>query len=306
MFGIDLHATGNARFWLHGAATVVITAAAARGSLLQLEGGGFEANGALTVDGLTVNAGAVLSGAGGITGPSSVAGTLAPGCDAQGGAGLLQFGASLAFLPGSVLACHAASHTAISGVEAAGVVSGSAQVRLSKAPGAIPLGQPIVRGGPGTTYAAFRVADAGAAQWQLLSADGRNLLVSDLVGDSNSNGLPDWWEVDNFGGRTNGNAAADSDRDGMDDGDEYVAGTCPTNAGSRLCVEVVAMPVSNRFVIAWPSVSNRVYVVQGATDLASGFGATLANGIPATPPLNRYTNEITGTAMRFYRIGIQQ
>jgi len=67
--------------------------------------------------------------------------------------------------------------------------------------------------------------------------------------DSNGNGIPDWWEMKYFG-NLNQTATGDFDGDGVDNLDEYLEGTNPTNAASfdpRLYIQtangrVVASP----------------------------------------------------------------
>jgi hypothetical protein len=49
--------------------------------------------------------------------------------------------------------------------------------------------------------------------------------------DSNGNGIPDWWEMEYFG-NLNQTAEGDFDGDGVDNLDEYLEGTNPTNAAS--------------------------------------------------------------------------
>jgi hypothetical protein len=52
-----------------------------------------------------------------------------------------------------------------------------------------------------------------------------------LLADSNGNGIPDWWELHYFG-NLNQPALGDYDGDGVDNLDEYLEGTDPTNAHS--------------------------------------------------------------------------
>lgn len=62
--------------------------------------------------------------------------------------------------------------------------------------------------------------------------NGINLVLVDS--DTDSDGLPDWWEQANFSGLSQ-DASGDFDGDGLSNGQEYSAGTSPTNAASRLC-----------------------------------------------------------------------
>jgi hypothetical protein len=48
--------------------------------------------------------------------------------------------------------------------------------------------------------------------------------------DTDADGIPDWWEMEHFGGATNALPSADSDSDGLDNLSEYQAGTDPDNS----------------------------------------------------------------------------
>jgi len=55
-------------------------------------------------------------------------------------------------------------------------------------------------------------------------------------------------------------------------------------------------------VVQWNSLSNRIYSVQRTTNMTfSGF-ACLSSNITATPPLNSYTDSVSGVEKAFYRI----
>ena len=121
--------------------------------------------------------------------------------------------------------------------------------------------------------------------------------------DTDSDGLPDDWELTYFGSTTGASATTDSDGDGMNNWQEYVAGTSPTNRASVLVLYApVAPELVNPFVLVWASVSNRFYTVSDSTNLVLGF-TPRAFHLPATPPFNHYTNMVGG-GMRFFRIGV--
>jgi len=65
--------------------------------------------------------------------------------------------------------------------------------------------------------------------------------------------------------------------------------------------------VSTNVALAFPTVSNNLYVVQSTTDLVSGAWSTIASNIPGTGGV--VTNMDVGGAKaskRFYRVGLQQ
>jgi hypothetical protein len=58
----------------------------------------------------------------------------------------------------------------------------------------------------------------------------KNVFSFDVTIDSNTNGLPDWWEIHWFGSVTNLAGNGDYDNDGLVNSNEYKWGTCPTNS----------------------------------------------------------------------------
>jgi len=91
----------------------------------------------------------------------------------------------------------------------------------------------------------------------------------DLV-DINSNGIADNWERDFFNvATTNRTALTDSDHDGMTDYAEFIAGTNPTNAASRLYFTGETLQSNGLIQMRWPVVSNRLYQVNASSKLLS-------------------------------------
>lgn len=91
-------------------------------------------------------------------------------------------------------------------------------------------------------------------------------------------GLPIAWLLQNFG-TTNINANADPDGDGMNNAQEYLAGTDPNNASSVLRITSITRnyPVDPNFVtLIWAAVPTRYYAVQYRNWLESGAWADWA------------------------------
>jgi hypothetical protein len=100
----------------------------------------------------------------------------------------------------------------------------------------------------------------------------------------------------------------DSDGDGMNNWQEYLAGTNPTNAGSVFKIISGQMIPGTKFVVRWSSVSNRLYDVLRATNLAAGASAFApvpgATNLVATPPVNTWTDSVS--LPNFYRLRTHQ
>ncbi|MFH0878375.1 MAG: C1 family peptidase [Lentisphaerota bacterium] len=64
------------------------------------------------------------------------------------------------------------------------------------------------------------------------------------------------------------------------------------------------MPVpaaSTNFIVQWASITDRIYAVHRSTNLMTGFVSLITN-LPATPPMNTYTDKTQIGACRFYRV----
>ena len=119
-------------------------------------------------------------------------------------------------------------------------------------------------------------------------------------------GTPLWWLEAH--GVTNDYAAAeldDPDGDGVPTWREWLANTDPTSAGSRFQLEAAATsPEQHRMVLRWQSASNRVYSIWRTPSPSEGFVHSVAADLPATPPVNVYTDALDGAASRFYAIEV--
>jgi hypothetical protein len=92
--------------------------------------------------------------------------------------------------------------------------------------------------------------------------------------DSNSNGLPDDWEMANFGSLNSpdGDPAFDFDGDGMPNGAEYIAGTSPIDPASVFRIQGVHINGQD-CAIDLPTVTGRRYQGQTASSLAGPWSA---------------------------------
>jgi hypothetical protein len=123
-------------------------------------------------------------------------------------------------------------------------------------------------------------------------------------GDYDGDGLPDWWEIFYFGGMTNAVPAGNPDGDLMENWQEYIAGTDPTNSASYLKMTSVASGTTG-IVVRWSSEPGKVYRLNRSTNLVSGF-ADIVTNIPAIPAMNTETDTTaTGKGPYFYRVTVE-
>ncbi|MBU4459686.1 MAG: thrombospondin type 3 repeat-containing protein, partial [Verrucomicrobia bacterium] len=137
--------------------------------------------------------------------------------------------------------------------------------------------------------------------------------------DGDQDGLPDWVEtgthvyVNQFDTGTDPNVA-DSDGDGVSDGDEVkgrtnpwdrdsmlrITGVIPVRGDTMLGFDEASAPVD----IRWSSSSGVTYRVEKSTNLLHGFTAVQTN-ILATPPENIFMDRDRSGPAAFYRIGVE-
>ena len=118
----------------------------------------------------------------------------------------------------------------------------------------------------------------------------------------------DEWKIQFFGSTTNPAAAdnADPDGDGVPNWMEFLAGTNPTNAVSKLQLTGAVSPAGkgkNQMQLNWLTAPGRAYVVQWTANLNSGAWNTLTtisgDGSPTNCPDPGFNN-----SARFYRLQV--
>ena len=131
-------------------------------------------------------------------------------------------------------------------------------------------------------------------------------VATDHVGD----GIPDWWRAQYFsnvssnGTMTNAESCAtcDPDGDGMNNLQEYLAGTDPTNSTSY--VHIISITATNgNNIIVWTSTAGKNYQVYATTNLPAGF-ASISGTIPSGGATTSYTDSGVTDATKYYKVKI--
>jgi len=128
--------------------------------------------------------------------------------------------------------------------------------------------------------------------------------VIPAAADTDGDGLSDAWEILHFGTTTNtvSAPAIDADGDGVSNFHEYLSGTNPTNAQSLFAYRSLPSAAGDGFRIEWPAVTGAVYGIEASDDMTEvDQWSAVASGLPATPPLNVYT-DAAPSAARTYRV----
>jgi hypothetical protein len=123
--------------------------------------------------------------------------------------------------------------------------------------------------------------------------------------DTDGDGLPDWWESEQFGSLAQ-TYAADADGDGFSNGEEFLAGTAAANANSKLGFSAAALGSggsSSDFVMSFPSVADRSYRVEWSNDLLNWNTLSTPVGTGAAVEV-RDTGARASSTKRFYRLRV--
>ena len=124
--------------------------------------------------------------------------------------------------------------------------------------------------------------------------------------DTDSDTIPDRWELQHSGDLATMTATSDNDGDGLLDWQERIAGTDPTDALSLLAITGLKVENGSDFVIQWRSTTGVCYTVGFVTDLAQTSFVRATSGILATPPLNTHTEVLDGLERAYYRIEAEE
>ena len=244
-----------------------------------------------------------MSGSGRLVGDLRVGGDLAPG---GVGVGTQTVAGAVAFVAGSRFLCDAAGHEELDRLDAAGSVAGTTTVHVASAAGAIPVGQIVVAGAPASDYSGFSAADAYT--WRLAPTNSLDLALTHLRGDTDADGLPDWWEMAYFqNSRTAAAPDGNPDGDPALNRDEYGANTDPGDDESFLHLTDIRRAATNSSVLTWTTAAGRRYAVMSSTNLTQ-TAATATDAVVTSyaEPLNVWTGATESGQAATYWISAEE
>jgi len=288
------------RLALLGAGFLAATVTPCHASTLRATGGNLTVSGTVTASNVVVEAGATLRGSGSINGDLLVDGTVSPGLAPVSTIGTQTVYGALSFSPGSVFEGHAAGHTVLDRVNATGTVAGTCSVALTTEAAVIPVEQIIVSGDAGSDFSGFTPADS--SRWRLGETGTVDLIATDQIGDSDTDTLPDWWELAHFSDRTNASPTAHDDADTHDNFSEYIADTDPNDGASILRITNVTINGTTVSVF-WQGGHNVTqYLETTAALLPSGIiWQAIFTNTPPTAKAESHPHS-SPTNSRYYRI----
>jgi hypothetical protein len=111
-----------------------------------------------------------------------------------------------------------------------------------------------------------------------------------------------------YGLLTDGSADfVDTDGDGMNNWQEWIAGTNPTNAASVLKLESPSNSVTG-VTVMWQSVDTRTYYLQSSTNLSAqpAFTSIQSNLVGQAGSTSYTDTTATNGGPYFYRVGVQK
>ncbi len=127
--------------------------------------------------------------------------------------------------------------------------------------------------------------------------------VTDAQGtpDTDSDGLPDWWETQYYGGATNAIPGATASNGVNTILETYIAGLDPTDPNAAFLISDLTALTSGP-VLGWNATSGRVYAIYWTSNLLSGFGAPWKTNLTGAA----YTDTThSATDKGFYKIEVQ-
>ncbi|NCC51730.1 MAG: hypothetical protein EOM20_10995 [Spartobacteria bacterium] len=120
--------------------------------------------------------------------------------------------------------------------------------------------------------------------------------------DVDFDGLPNYWELRYFGTPEGPPPDDDDDGDRMDNRDEYIADTNPTNPASFFSMGggLSTTPFDGGFVVTWPATSNRWYDLHRSTNQLETFIPIATNLVTGC-----YTDTVNNIDHATYRVNVR-
>ena len=125
------------------------------------------------------------------------------------------------------------------------------------------------------------------------------------LSDTDQDGLSDALEVDDV---QTDPTTADCDGDTQLDGAEFIAGTDPWNSAIFFDLdESSSLPVADGFVVAWQSMTGRLYTVSACTNIPPTW-TNLPNAVSlvGTGARMSVTNSMGDAGRTYYRVGVKR
>ena len=282
---------------------ILLAAAPADAGELRVGGGHFLVDGQLLASALSIESGARMSGNGSITATTVIRGDLSPGTTLPDNVGTQTITGVVTFENPSRFLCHAITHDALDRLVVNGTVNGDCSVVMTKEFAAMPVNATIVKVNGPASFSGFTPADSWA--WRLTQTGTVDLVVTTLRDDGDVDGLPDWWELTYFGDRYVAGPTADSDGDGSNNREEYIANTVPGDSNSVFRIIDISR-VSTNLAIRWKSAPGRKYHVL-TRNAVSNMACTTAAVLTAySQPVAAWTNTGGVVDKRFYSLEVEE
>ena len=137
-----------------------------------------------------------------------------------------------------------------------------------------------------------------SADWSVISNTG-SYASHPSTADSDGDGMPDYYEVNNGLNPLVNDANGDLDGDGLSNYQEYPAGTQANNPNSVFRVSRVNL-ASGQVRVTWTSEAGRTYTVHAASDVRGPY--TAVRTVPSAGAGETFTDFAPAPALQFFRI----